>query len=221
MSEYYARGRAIFADAASLVFFLLGFLGASPFAWPALRESFENGAYDHGLTVFIARIFGSGLAAGLIGYVVGALCGRFWQAVHQWRRAQRQPVELAQHAAPGIPQGAGAVAAPAPVPRRAVAAMSCRVGPLSASTYAVFAQRLAANAADRRYVESATTEIVTLAAWDGLDVAGVARLFSNGHGVFFITDVAIDPHYVAADVDQALMECAAQRVPKGGRLVRG
>ena len=209
MSDYYARGRAIFADASSFAFFVLGFLGAAPFAWPALRASFDSGAYDRGLTVFIARIFGSGLAAGLIGYVVGALFGRLWQAVHQWRRAPRLPEETVQ------------LAAPAPVPRRAVPAMSCRVGPLSTSIYERFAARCAAGTTDRRYVETATTQIETIAAWDGLDVAGVARLLSNGHGAFFITDIAIDPHYVAEDVEQALLACAAQRVPKGGRLVRG
>ncbi len=220
VSDYYARGRAIFADASSFAFFVLGFLGAAPFAWPALRASFELGAYDHGLTVFITRIFGSGLASGIIGYVVGALFGRLWQAVHLWRRAQRLPVAIAQHAAPALAEEVHAVEATAPEPRRTASAMSCRVGPLSESIYELFATRCAVSTAGRRYVETATTPIETIAAWDGLDVAGVARLLSDGHGAFFIIDIAVDPHYVAADVEQALIACAAQRVPKDGRLVR-
>ncbi len=226
MSEFYARGRAIFADATSLAFFIGGFLGAGPFAWPALRASFENGAYDRGLAVFIARLFGSGIAVGLLGFVLGTLAGRLWQGWHQWRRVRRQPIAAAEEssarAASGAPDLSGGMLpdhAP-PTPRRAPASMSCRVGPLSASSYAIFAKHLAADANDRRYVESATAEVVTLAAWDGLEIAGVARLLSDGYGALFITDFAVDPHYVATDVEETLIGFAKQRVPRGGRLTR-
>ena len=65
-----------------------------------------------------------------------------------------------------------------------------------------------------------TTEILTLAAWDGLDVAGVARLMSDGYGAHFITDFAVDPLYVESDVEERLIAFARQRVPPGGRLTR-
>jgi len=226
VSEYYARGRAVFADAASLAFFMLGFLGAGPLAWPALRAAFENGQYDRGLAIFVGRLFGSGLVAGLLGFVLGALAGRLWQAWHRWRRARRQGAASAeQHArraglatpdaAARTPDGATPGDA-----RRAPPAMSCRVGPLTPNTYAAFARRRATSADDRRYVESATTEILTLAAWDGLEVAGVARLLSDGHGALFIMDFAVDPHYVESVVEEALIDCALRRVPPGGRLTR-
>jgi len=226
VSEFYSRGRAIFADATSFAFFVAGFLAAGPFAWPALRASFEAGAYDRGLAVFIARLFGGGLAAGLFGYIVGTLAGRLWQAWHQWRRARRQPLvapaERAPRAAPIAHEHAvGAPSEPrAPTPSRAASAMTCRVGPLSPSGYATFARRLAADADDRRYVESAAAEIVTLAAWDGLEIAGVARLLSDGRGALFIMDVAVDPHYVQTEVEKALIDFARLRVPRGGRLTR-
>lgn len=226
MSEYYARGRAIFADATSFAFFVVGFLGAGPFAWPALSASFENGAYDRGLVIFVARCFGSGLAAGLFGLIVGTLAGRLWQSWHQWRRTRRQPSVAPEESAPATAliaseRAMDTASEPRPQsPRHVPAAMTCRVGPLSPSSYDIFARRLAADAADRRYVESSTTEILTLAAWDGLDVAGVARLLSDGHGALFITDFAVDPHYVATEVEEALIGFAGRRVPPGGRLTR-
>ena len=226
MSEYYARGRAIFADATSFAFFVLGFLGAGPFAWPALRASFENGAYDRGLAIFIAWLFGGGLALGLCGYVVGAIAGRLWQAWHQWRRVQPQPSVASEVNPAGAALSAHELAEDPPPaqrpagPRRTATAMTCRIGPLSPSSYEIFARRLAADATDTRYVESATTEILTLSAWDGLEVAGAARLLSDGHGALFITDVAVDPHYVTSDVEAALIAFASRRVPRGGRLSR-
>ncbi len=69
-------------------------------------------------------------------------------------------------------------------------------------------------------MESATTEILTLAAWDGLDIAGVARLLSDGYGTLYITDFAVDPYYDAADVEASLIDGARRRVPPGGRLTR-
>ncbi len=226
MSEFYARGRAVFADAMSLVFFIVGFLGAGPFAWPALRAAFEAGAYDRGLAVFIGRIFGSGLAAGLVGYVLGALTGRLWQAVHQWRRARRQPAasgvaRVALAASDALPATAAApTERAADSVRRTRAPMSCRVGPLTPTNLATFARRLTDGALDRRYAEASTTEILTLTAWDGLDIAGVARLLSDGYGTLVITDFVIDPYYARADVEERLIACALERVPPGGRLTR-
>lgn len=218
MSEYYARGRAIFADATSFVFFLLGFLGAAPFAWPALQAAFENGTPDRGLAVFIARIFGAGLAVGLVGYVLGALGGRIWQAAHEWLRA-RHPVDDDTVQRASIAQGIASASA-LPEAKRASTAVSCRVGALPSASYAMFAQRAQRDAEDRRYLETVTTDVETVTAWDGLEVAGVARLLSDGFGAVIITDIAIDPHYAAADIEAALIACAAERVPKGGRLVR-
>lgn len=226
VSEYYARGRAVFSDATSFALFILGFLGAAPFAWPALRASFENGSYDRGLGIFIARIFGSGLAAGVVGYALGSLAGRLWQAIHQWRRTRRQLATAAdQHSADSAAVAPDAAVQPiaetrTDAPVRAPASMSCQVGPLPAASFAIFAQRRAADANDRRYVEPATTEILTIAAWDGLEVAGVARLLSDGYGALIITDFAVDPHYVREDVEQTLIAFAQRRVPSGGRLTR-
>ena len=69
-------------------------------------------------------------------------------------------------------------------------------------------------------METATTEILTLADWDGLDVAGVARLLSDGYGALYITDIAVDPHDAARDVENTLIDFARRRVPSGGRLTR-
>ncbi|MHB1069822.1 MAG: hypothetical protein ACYC1W_08155, partial [Gemmatimonadaceae bacterium] len=65
MSEFYERGRAVFADATSFVFFIIGFVAAGAFGWPALQLAFEIGAYDRGLAVSIGRILGGGLVAGV------------------------------------------------------------------------------------------------------------------------------------------------------------
>ncbi|MHB1311027.1 MAG: hypothetical protein ACYC3L_03335 [Gemmatimonadaceae bacterium] len=225
VSEYYERRRAITADASSFVFFVLGFLSGGAYAWPVLRASFENGAPDRGLAIFIAWLFGGGLVAGVCGYMLGTVAGRLWQAWHQWRRGRRGRRAPAASPALGT-QGAAssaqelAVGTPPEPPRHAPGPMSCRVGPLTPSIYAVFARRVAGDAHDRRYMEAASTEILTLAAWDGLDVAGVARLLSDGYGALFITDITVDPHYVASDVEATLIDFARRRVPAGGRLTR-
>lgn len=222
MSEYYARGRAVFADATSFIFFIIGFVAAGGFGWPALRFAFEIGAYDRGLAIYVARLLGGGLAAGLFGLVVGALAGRLWQAIHQLRRTRREEAESLGRGVPGVDgHAAGATRAPpAEVPKRTPAPMSCRVGPLTPANYAAFSRRLAEGAIDRRYSESSTTEIVTLVAWDGLEIAGVARLLSDGYGAHFITDFVVDPYYVRDDVEQRLIAFALERVPTGGSLTR-
>lgn len=225
MSEYYARDRAVFADATSFIFFILGFLAAGAFGWPALRLAFESGAYDRGLAVYVARLLGGGLAAGLFGYVAGALTGHLWQALHQWRRARRREVGGKGQGASGDDTGAhGFTSAPAErpaeVPKRTAAPMSCSVGPLAPSNYAAFSRRLADGAIDRRYSESSATEILTLAAWDGLQIAGVARLLSDGYGALFITDFVVDPYYDRDEMEQRLITFALERVLKGGRLTR-
>jgi len=226
VSEYYARGRAVFADATSFIFFLVGFVAAGGFGWPALRFAFETGAYDRGLAVFVARLLAGGLAAGLLGYVVGALSGRLWQAIHQLRRARREEAARAGRIVTGVAedgpeQSIGAVAAPpAEVRTRTPAPMTCRVGPLSPANYAAFSRRLAAGAIDRRYSENTTTEIEILVAWDGLEIAGVARLLSNGYGALFITDFVVDPYYPRDEVEQRLIAFALDRVPSRGTLTR-
>lgn len=217
MSEYYARGRAILTDATSLVFFLLGFLAAGASGWPALRTAFALGAYDSGLAVFIGRILGGGLLAGLLGYGVGALSGRLWQALHLRRRMTRRE---AMNGEADAPDAATTGARPAAAPTRAPAPMSCRVGPLTPANLAAFSRRLGEGALDRRYAETRTTEVLTLVAWDGLEIAGVARLLSDGYGALFITDFVVDPYYVRDDVEQRLIDFALDRVPKGGQLTR-
>lgn len=222
MSEFYARGRAVFADATSFIFFVIGFIAAGGFGWPALRFAFETGAYDRGLTIYIARILGGGLAAGLFGYVIGALSGRMWQAIHQLRRARQEDAEHLTRGASGVDEDAAGVTTPSleHVAKRSPAPMTCRVGPLTPANYAAFARRLAEGAIDRRYSETSSTEVVTLVAWDGLEIAGVARLLSDGYGALFIMDFVVDPYYVRDEVEQRLIACALDRVPTGGRLTR-
>ena len=238
LSEFYARGRAVFADATSFVFFIGGFVAAGGFGWPALRFAFEIGAYDRGLSIYIARLLGGGLAAGLLGYLLGALSGRLWQAVHQFRRTRQraaaslgrgdQDVDVdGRDAAAGAsaerPAGPSVErpAVPAAETRkRAPAPMSCRVGPLTPANYAAFSRRLADGAIDRRYADTTSTEILTLVAWDGLEIAGVARLLSDGYGALFITDFVVDPYYVRDEVEQRLIAFALERVPARGRLTR-
>ncbi|MHB1096504.1 MAG: hypothetical protein ACYC3F_10070 [Gemmatimonadaceae bacterium] len=224
MSEFYARGRAVFADATSFVFFIIGFVAAGAFGWPALQFAFETGAYDRGLAVYIGRILGGGLIAGVFGYGVGALAGRLWQALHQLRRTRQRDEARIERGAPdvdGREQASSAAAGlPAEVRRREPAPMTCRVGPLTPANYAAFSRRLGERAIDRRYSEISTTEIETLVAWDGLEIAGVARLLSNGYGALFITDFAVDPYYVRDEVEQRLIEFALQRVPSRGSLTR-
>ncbi len=226
MSEFYARGRAVFADATSFIFFLIGFVAAGGFGWPALRFAFETGAYDRGLAVYVARLLGGGLAAGLFGYIVGALSGRMWQALHQWRRARRADAASLERGPQATSvDGRGHVAdltaaSPAESPKRTPPPMTCRVGPLTPANYAAFARRLGERATDHRYSEISTTEIETLVAWDGLEIAGVARLLSNGYGALFITDFAVDPYYVRDEVEQRLIAFALERVPSRGSLTR-
>lgn len=226
MSEFYARGRAVFADATSFVCFIIGFVAAGAFAWPALRLAFEIGAYDRGLAIYIGRIFGGGLVAGVFGYGVGALVGRLWQAIHHWRRTQQRDAASIGRSAPDADverrerTASPAAEQPAEPPKRVPAPMTCRVGPLTPANFAAFSRRLTDGAIDHRYSESSTTVILTLVAWDGLDIAGVARLLSDGYGALFITDFVVDPYYVRDEVEQRLIAFALERVPTRGSLTR-
>ncbi|MBA4073286.1 MAG: hypothetical protein C0497_15905 [Gemmatimonas sp.] len=81
-------------------------------------------------------------------------------------------------------------------------------------------RQLADGAIDGRYAESPTTEILTLTTWDGLRIAGIARLLSDGYGALFITDFVVDPYCDRDEVEQRLIAFARERVPRGRKLTR-
>lgn len=82
--DFYTPRRGAMADTGAYTGFLLGFFGAAPLGWRALMASFEDtGDATMGVIRFAGTLVVVGLAAGAIGYVLGALAGRVWESRHR------------------------------------------------------------------------------------------------------------------------------------------
>ena len=82
--DFYTPRRGEMADTGAYTGFLLGFFGAAPLGWRALTASFEDpGDATMGVIKFAGTLVVAGLAAGALGYVLGALAGRIWEARHR------------------------------------------------------------------------------------------------------------------------------------------
>lgn len=90
--DFYAPRRGEMADTGAYTGFLFGFFGAAPFGWNALTSSFEDyGDATMGVIKFAGTLIVAGLATGVVGYFVGALSGRIWEARHRAANPKVKP----------------------------------------------------------------------------------------------------------------------------------
>lgn len=85
-SEYYHLRRTAIKDLAAYCGFLLGFIGAAPFAWDQLATQLDEGSFARGLWYFFGIVTAAGIFAGIAGLGIGFVVGLSWEQVHRYRR---------------------------------------------------------------------------------------------------------------------------------------
>ncbi len=85
-SEYYHLRRTAIKDLAAYCGFLLGFLGAAPFAWEQLASQLDDGKFARGLWYFFGIVTAAGVFAGIAGLGIGFVVGLSWEQIHRYRR---------------------------------------------------------------------------------------------------------------------------------------
>lgn len=85
-SEYYHLRRTAIKDLAAYCGFLLGFLGAAPFAWEQLASQLDEGKFARGLWYFFGIVTAAGVFAGIAGLGIGFVAGLLWEQIHRYRR---------------------------------------------------------------------------------------------------------------------------------------
>lgn len=89
LSEFYHLRRTAIKDIAAYLGFLMGFIGAAPFAWGLLAGELESGRFSRGLWYFFAIVTGAGVFAGIAGLGIGYAAGSAWEQFHRYRRNRK------------------------------------------------------------------------------------------------------------------------------------
>jgi hypothetical protein len=89
LSEFYQLRRTTIKDLAAYCGFLIGFLGAAPFAWPRLTAEIDRGNFVLGLWYFFGLVAVAAVAMGIAGLGVGFVIGWLWERYHRYRRGRR------------------------------------------------------------------------------------------------------------------------------------
>lgn len=106
-SEYYHLRRTAIKDLAAYCGFLLGFLGAAPFAWEQLASQLDEGKFARGLWYFFGIVTAAGIFAGIAGLGIGFVIGLSWEQTHRYRRnehAKKKARLEAERQSAGTPQ---------------------------------------------------------------------------------------------------------------------
>jgi hypothetical protein len=89
LSEFYHLRRTAIKDLASYVGFLIGFIGAAPFAWGLLGERLSSGEFVRGLWYFFGIVIAAGIFTGIAGLGIGHVLGIVWEQIHRHLRAKK------------------------------------------------------------------------------------------------------------------------------------
>lgn len=211
MSEFYSIRRGNITDMSALFGFLIGFVGAAPFAYDFLRVGFETQHIVKGFTYFITITFGAGVLVAIAGLAVGRGLGWFWESGHRVvRRARGQEFALED-----LPASQRPVAKPRPVAVPAyVAGEAPRVQYTDAVDAPAFAQllhRAAVPDVDEARTAAALRRTINIGAWDGERLVGAVRVLSDGYQWWVVTDIVVDPVYRRRGIGRELMRRARDR----------
>jgi GNAT superfamily N-acetyltransferase len=212
LSEYYRLRRSQITDLTGLIFFVVGWIGAAPFAWPHIKRGFESGNPTKGIFYFAAWAFGSGIALGVCGMGLGMVGGRLWEALHRVRRNrvdERRPATVAAVAT--ITRSATPVRAV----RAALPPLRFEAGPVGIEPYLALARLLGETGFDRAHAAGALNRSSNVTAWDGERLVGIARVVSDGYFFAALAEVLVDPAFQRRGLGRDLLNRAFERSPRG------
>jgi ribosomal protein S18 acetylase RimI-like enzyme len=209
MSEFYSLRRDAITDLSALFGFLVGFVGAAPFAYDFLRVGFQTSEIVKGFAYFITITMGAGVLCAIAGLGVGRGLGWFWEQGHRVvRRARGQ-----EFAIEDLPQSAQR-----PIHRERP--RSPNEGAISLDASIRYADNVPADAfaalmsrsqvadLDRGRAAAALERTINIGAWDGDRLVGAVRLLSDGYTWWVVTDIVVDPAYRRRGIGRTLMSRA-------------
>jgi GNAT superfamily N-acetyltransferase len=210
LSEFYRSRRSHITDLTGLIFFVVGWLGSAPFAWPYIKSGFDSGNPTVGIFRFAVVVFGAGIGLGLFGLVAGAVGGRVWEALHRGRRSRVD--ELRPNTIPG------AKIATAPIPakqREALPPLRFETGDISIEAYTALSKRFGETTYDHARAAAALRQSTNVSAWDGERLVGIARVVSDGYFFAALAEILVDPALQRRGLGRELLNRAFERTPRG------
>jgi GNAT superfamily N-acetyltransferase len=215
MSEFYTIRRDNITDLTAFFGFLVGFIGAAPYAYSFIRVGFETATIVKGFALFITITMGAGVLAAMAGLAVGRGIGWFWERGHRILRQARgqefaaedmgvrrrlAPLDAALPARPVDPADATAAAA---------ATIEYREG-IDARSFAALVARAGLADLDPARTTDAMARTTNIGAWDGSRLVGAVRVLSDGYAWSVVTDLVVDPRYRRRGIGRELVSRAAR-----------
>ncbi len=212
MSDFYAQRRTSIKDAIALCAFIIGWFASAPFAWPYIREGFEDGgSAAGGVLRFLVVVFAVGIASGGGGLALGAAIGSAWERYH--RRTRNVHVE--ELTPTGHVPDASEIAAKRAVLTRIRFANS-GVDP---AEFHELALRLGYAERERDRVVRAMQHSINIGAWDGDRLVGAARVLTDGHLSAALADIFVESESQRKGIGRELMTRAFNATPRGTLLI--
>lgn len=209
MSEFYRIRRGQITDLTGLVFFIIGWLGSAPFAWPRIKEGFDRGSPTSGIFKFAVFIFSVGIALGLFGMVVGMVAGRIWEMTHRRRRARVQ--ELRPNTVPSFEKTSREM----PKVREPLPPLRYDTGDPGITAYAALASKVGDSTFDHIHAAAALQHSSNVTAWEGDKLVGIARVVTDGYFFAALADILVDPSLQRRGLGRELINRAYERTPRG------
>lgn len=179
-SDFYADRRRRTVDGGALIGFLLGFLGAAPFAWPRFSAHWLAGDISGSVAVFIVTIMVAGVVLGLLGMAVGQLSATVWNRGHAQHRTYEADAPTDDAMAAASAPSAGAV-------------IEVREGALDAAAYAGLLERCEEPPMELARLQRALERTTNLSLLLDGALVGVVRIFSDGARAAMVAELLVDP----------------------------
>jgi GNAT superfamily N-acetyltransferase len=211
LSEFYAQRRTSIKDGVALVAFIVGWFAAAPYGWPWISRGFDDGGNAaRGVFIFLAIVFAAGVAAGLLGLVLGGAIGSAWERYHRSRRA---PADAERDTTAEASARAGVVARKQGSTGRELSptfAMSVEV-----ADYLGLIRLVSTEALDVARTTSALSQTVNIAAWHDGVLIGIARVITDGYLYAALADIVVHPDFQRRSVGRQLLGRAYDATPRG------
>jgi GNAT superfamily N-acetyltransferase len=213
LSEFYSLRRTSIKDTTGLLGFVFGWFASAPIAWPYIKAGFDTGDPTKGVFRFILVVFGAGILCGALGLGLGAIGGMVWERMHRRRRLAHPQSSDAVAAADGTPAASNTAR------RRALPALRYGTEGVTADDYLALMRGVAPDQFDVKRAAAALEQSITIGAWDGARLVGVARILSDGYFFAALADIIVDPDLQRCGVGRELMNRAYAKTPRGSLFI--
>lgn len=210
MSEFYRLRRSQITDLTALIFFVIGWLGSAPFAWPYIKAGFDTGNPTSGIFRFAVVVFAAGITMGLFGLLAGRVGGRVWEAMHRGRRnhidgLRPATVPALAQLAPTRPQKV----------RDPLPPLRFETGTVDVAAYVSLQQTFGETTFDQSRAAEALRHSLNVTAWRDDRLVGIARVVTDGYFFAALAEILVEPSLQRRGLGRDLLNRAFERTPRG------